>query len=87
MRYDVLIIGGGPVGNYLASLLAGKVNVGVIEKKGAFGGKACTGIVGAENYESLGLPEKAILNAFNGPSSFPGRRFLRFIDLFPKHTS
>ncbi|BAA29430.1 geranylgeranyl reductase family protein [Pyrococcus horikoshii] len=66
MRYDVLIIGGGPVGNYLASLLAGKVNVGVIEKKGAFGGKACTGIVGAENYESLGLPEKAILNAFNG---------------------
>ncbi|CAB50516.1 geranylgeranyl reductase family protein [Pyrococcus abyssi] len=66
MNYDALIIGGGPVGNYLASLLAGKMSVAVVERKGAFGGKACTGIIGAENYESLGLPDKAILNAFKG---------------------
>ncbi|AEC51881.1 hypothetical protein PNA2_0965 [Pyrococcus sp. NA2] len=66
MKYDVLIIGGGPVGNYLASLLAGKLEVAVVERKGSFGGKACTGIIGAENYEALGLPEKAVLNAFNG---------------------
>ena len=66
MKYEVLIIGGGPVGNYLATLLAGKMDVAVVERKGHFGGKACTGIVGAEMYEGLGLPEKAILNAFNG---------------------
>ncbi|AFK22221.1 NAD(P)/FAD-dependent oxidoreductase [Pyrococcus sp. ST04] len=66
MKYDVLIIGGGPVGNYLASLLSGKLDVAVVERKGSFGGKACTGIIGAEMYEALGLPEKAVLNAYNG---------------------
>ncbi|AAL80578.1 NAD(P)/FAD-dependent oxidoreductase [Pyrococcus furiosus DSM 3638] len=66
MDYDVLIIGGGPVGNYLASLLAGKLSVAVVERKGSFGGKACTGIIGADNYEALGFPEKAVLNTFNG---------------------
>ncbi|MBP1911544.1 geranylgeranyl reductase family protein [Thermococcus stetteri] len=66
MRYDVLIIGGGPVGNYLASLLARDFDVAVVEKKTSFGGKACTGVIGAENYERLGLPEKAVLNQLRG---------------------
>ncbi|BAD86025.1 geranylgeranyl hydrogenase [Thermococcus kodakarensis KOD1] len=66
MKYDVLIIGGGPVGNYLASLLARDFNVAVVERKTSFGGKACTGIIGAENYERLGLPEKAVLNQLRG---------------------
>ncbi len=67
MRYDILIIGGGPVGNYLASLLARDFNVAVVERKTSFGGKACTGIIGgAENYERLGLPEKAVLNRLRG---------------------
>ncbi|AEH25541.1 geranylgeranyl reductase family protein [Pyrococcus yayanosii] len=66
MKYDVLIIGGGPVGNYLAYLLAGDFRVAVVEKKGSFGGKACTGIIGAESFERLGLPKDAILNKFRG---------------------
>ena len=66
MRYDVLIIGGGPVGNYLANLLARDFKVAVVERKGSFGGKACTGIIGAENYERLGLPESAVLNKLRG---------------------
>lgn len=70
MDYDVLIIGGGPVGNYLASLLAREYRVLVVEKKGSFGGKACTGIIGAESYEILGFPKKAILNAFRGATFY-----------------
>ncbi|WP_457742932.1 geranylgeranyl reductase family protein [Thermococcus sp.] len=70
MRYDILIIGAGPVGNYLASLLAKDFSVAVVEKKNSFGGKACTGIIGAENYEKLGLPKKAILNELYGATFY-----------------
>ncbi|WP_297504644.1 NAD(P)-binding protein, partial [Thermococcus sp.] len=66
MRYDVLIIGAGPVGSYLANLLAREFSVAVVERKGSLGGKACTGIIGAENYERLGLPESAVLNKLRG---------------------
>ena len=43
MKYDVLIIGGGPVGNYLANLLAGDFSVAVVERKGSFGGRPAPG--------------------------------------------
>ncbi|MDV3103804.1 NAD(P)/FAD-dependent oxidoreductase [Thermococcus waiotapuensis] len=66
MKYDVLIIGGGPVGNYLATLLARKLDVAVVEKKPSFGGKACTGIIGAESFEELGFPEEAVINELRG---------------------
>lgn len=66
MRYDVLIIGGGPVGNYLATLLAGELEVAVVERKRAFGGKACTGIIGRESFERLDLPKEAVINELRG---------------------
>ncbi len=64
--YDVLIIGGGPVGNYLARLMSKNYDVAVVERRGSFGMKACTGIVGAESYEKLKLPKEAVLNSLNG---------------------
>ncbi|ASJ02074.1 bacteriochlorophyll synthase [Thermococcus profundus] len=66
MRYDVLIIGGGPAGNYLAQLLGRKLDVAVVEKKRSFGGKACTGIIGAESFEKLDFPGEAVLNELRG---------------------
>jgi len=66
MKYDVLIIGGGPVGNYLASLLSGKMRVALVEAKGSFGGKACTGVIGAESYQLLNLPYEAIISELKG---------------------
>jgi len=65
-----MIIGAGPVGNYLATLLARDYSVAVIERKNSFGGKACTGIIGAENYEGLNLPKKAILNELYGATFY-----------------
>ena len=64
--YDVLVVGAGPVGNYLAYLLSENHDVLVVERKGSFGGKACTGIIGAESYRRLKLPAKAVLNQLNG---------------------
>lgn len=66
MKYDIAIIGGGPVGNYLANLLAREFEVVVVEARGSFGEKACTGIIGAESYEALKLPKAALLNRLRG---------------------
>ncbi|WP_461866812.1 geranylgeranyl reductase family protein, partial [Thermococcus sp.] len=66
MKYDVAIIGGGPVGNYLANLLARNFDVAVIEAGNSFGGKACTGIIGKKSYDDLKLPKKAVLNTLRG---------------------
>jgi len=66
MKYDIAIIGGGPVGNYLATLLARHYRVAVIESKSSFGEKACTGIIGAESYNGLNLPREAIINRLRG---------------------
>ncbi|MBO8175295.1 MAG: NAD(P)/FAD-dependent oxidoreductase [Thermococcus sp.] len=66
MKYDIAIIGGGPVGNYLATLLGRHYKVAVIEAKSSFGGKACTGIIGAKSYEELKLPKDAIINKLRG---------------------
>lgn len=70
MDYDVLIIGAGPVGSYLANLLGRDFKVAVVEQRTSFGEKACTGIIGAESYEMLRLPGKAIINKFRGASFY-----------------
>lgn len=62
MKYDVFIIGGGFVGNYLVFFFVRDFNVVVVERKIFFGGKVCIGIIGVENYERFGFLEKVVLN-------------------------
>jgi geranylgeranyl reductase family protein len=59
---DVVIVGGGPVGLYLAGSLAESgVKVVVLERKKEIGKEViCTGIIGREAFEKFQLPSQAI---------------------------
>uniref|UniRef100_A0A7V3RIN6 NAD(P)/FAD-dependent oxidoreductase n=1 Tax=candidate division WOR-3 bacterium TaxID=2052148 RepID=A0A7V3RIN6_UNCW3 len=72
--YDVIIIGGGPVGLYTAKKLAQKgFKICVIERKTRVGeGVLCTGLISKEGFERFSLPVESILTqiksfAFNSP--------------------
>lgn len=60
---DVLIVGGGPSGLRLAGRLAGAgFGVRVLEKKDDIGSRVvCTGIVGKEAFDSLGMDPASVL--------------------------
>lgn len=61
--YDVIIIGGGPVGSYVAIRLAKKgFKVCVFEQKKKIGeGVICTGVISTESFERFHLPTDSIL--------------------------
>ncbi len=67
---DVLVIGGGPAGGYLASRLASLGHdVAVLEKKEAPGGPVCcTGIISRECVSGFAVDEQAIIRWFKGGS-------------------
>lgn len=71
--YDVIVVGGGPIGSYTAGRLAEKGHrVLVLEKKaGAGDGVCCTGIVGMECVNAFNIPESLILRQVNGATLFP----------------
>lgn len=58
--YDVAIIGAGPIGLYLASLLEKKLSVIVLDKNSSFGGKADSGLYSARLESFIPLEKKWI---------------------------
>jgi len=79
--YDVIIVGAGPAGSYIAYKLASTGHhVAVFEEKSAPGINACcTGIISTECFQSLDLSTDVILTKVNSAKFFfPSGRYLRF---------
>lgn len=78
--YDVIIVGAGPAGSYMAYELASLGHdVAVLEEKSAPGlNVCCTGIISTECYHSLDLGTGGILTKVNSAKFFsPSGRYLR----------
>jgi digeranylgeranylglycerophospholipid reductase len=79
--YDVIIVGAGPAGSYIAYELASSGHdVAVFEEKSAPGlNSCCTGIISTECFQSLDLGTDGILTEVNSAKFFsPSGRCLRF---------
>ena len=70
--YDVIVVGGGLVGSYVAYKLAGKGHrVVVLERKKRIGEKVCcTGIIGMECVSSFDIESDVILRQVNSARLF-----------------
>ncbi len=70
--HDVIVVGAGCVGSYAARILAEKgYDILVLDKDREVGDSVnCSGIIGAEAFSSLDLPEGAIQNVLRGMKIF-----------------
>ncbi len=78
--YDVIVIGGGPVGSYVAYKLAGMGHdVVVLEQKEKLGGRVCcTGIISQECVNSFAIDDSVVLRRLSSAKLFsPSGRLLR----------
>ena len=71
--YDVVVVGGGPVGSYVAYKLAGMgYGVVVLERKEKLGEQVCcTGIISQECVDSFAIDNNVILRQVNSARLFP----------------
>jgi len=79
--YDVIIVGAGPAGSYIAYELASSGHgVAVFEEKGASGlNICCTGIISTECFQSLDLGKDMILTEVKSAKFYsPSGRCLKF---------
>ncbi len=70
--YDAVVVGGGPIGSYVACQLAGGGHrVLVLERKTRAGERVCcTGIIGQECVNTFNIEDKVILRRVNSASLF-----------------
>ncbi len=61
-RFDVVVIGAGPVGSYVSGKLSSKgFRVLLLDRKKSPGRRACTGVIGSEAFEAFPLPGESVL--------------------------
>ena len=72
MMHDVIIVGGGPVGSYTASLLAKKgFDTLVLERNPSVGHRVvCTGLISVEAFDRFHLPREAVINQIQDVTFF-----------------
>ena len=78
--YDVAVIGGGPVGSYIAYKLAGRGHkVLVLERKNGLGERVCcTGVIGQECADAFAIDGNIVLRQANSAKLFaPSGKSLR----------
>ncbi len=70
--HDVIVVGGGPVGCFTASLLARKdFDTLVLERNPSVGhGVICTGLIGVEAFDRFHLPRGSVINQIQDMSFF-----------------
>ncbi len=78
--YDVIVIGGGPVGSYVAYKLAGMgYDVVVVEQKEKLGGRVCcAGIISQKCVNSFAIDDSVVLRRANSAKLFsPSGKVIR----------
>ena len=84
--YDVVVIGAGPIGSFVAYKLAGRGHrVAVLEQKEKLGEPVCcTGIIGQECAGSFVTEDNVILRRINSARLYPpSGRWLRLWQQLP----
>ncbi len=61
MRFDVIVLGAGPVGSYTALCLADiGLKVALVDRKELPGKEVCSGVLGEEAFDRFSLPENSV---------------------------